>query len=133
VTSAALLNSAVDETAAALVAAARVTKTVVIELHWEIAGAESDVAATRATAEVVVGDAAVAVAAIDAAPPPLKVNDWLASALLQGALSRILAEVTVKHVPTAFVGSSANGPAPPANANSCEFVTAPPAGIRFAV
>jgi hypothetical protein len=131
-TSAALLDGGAVERIEELLAAALVTKTVVMETHWETAWATSEVDATRAAVDDVEDvERLVVVAATTAAPPPLKVNDWLASAALQGASSRILAEVTVKHVPLAFVGSSANGPAPPENVNSWEFVTAPPANVRF--
>jgi hypothetical protein len=135
-TSTALLDGGAEERIKELLAAALVTKTVVMEIHWEAAWetacATSEVDATRAAVDEVEDvERAVIVAETAAAPPPLKVNDWLASAALQGASSRILAEVTVKHVPTAFVGSSANGPAPPENVNSWEFVTVPPTKVRL--
>ena len=96
-------TSFVEGAAAAAVDAARVTKTVVTELHCAAAGAE--VAATKATAEEIdETPRAVVVAATDAAPPPPKVKAWLASPALQLASSRMLAEVTVKHVPAAFSG-----------------------------
>jgi hypothetical protein len=89
---------------AAPVDAARVTKTVVTELHCATAGA-AEVAATKATTEEIdVAPGAVVVAATDAAPPPPNVKAWLASPGLQLASSRMLAEETVKHVPTAFSG-----------------------------
>lgn len=39
--------------------------------------------------------------------------------------------MTARHVPAAFLGSNANGPAPPANPKSWEFVTAPPEIVRL--
>ncbi len=44
----------------------------------------------------------------------------------------MLAEVTVKQVPAAFLGARTNGPAPPVKLNNWEFVTSPPETIRFA-
>jgi hypothetical protein len=58
------------------------------------------------------------------APPP-KVKDWLGSAVLHLAMSMTL-PLTTRQEPAAFPGWRARGPAEPVNANSWEFVTAPP-------
>ena len=89
---------------AAAVDAARVTKTVVTELHCATAGAVEVCATTSIAEEMDETPGEVVVAATDAAPPPPNLKAWLASPELQVAWSRRLAEVTVKHVPAAFSG-----------------------------
>ena len=100
------------------------TATFVSVLAATVAAADSVVVVSAAAVVVVT----LALLPLFPAPPaaaPPKVNAWLASAVLQLAMSMAL-PLTVKQEPAWFSGWKASGPAPPLKLKSCELVTWPP-------
>jgi len=96
------LKSGMPDGSAVSVAEAAITVEIVV-----------GVAEAVATVELVVGVTGLGTGELESAP--VKEKAWFGSAVLQGASSITFAEVTVKHVPTAFDGDRANGPEPPLN------------------
>lgn len=66
---------------------------------------------------VALGAAVEAEAGAGAGAAEPKVKAWFVSAALHAVWSTTL-PLTVKHIPAAFLGARANGPAPPAKANN---------------
>jgi len=113
-----VVKTVTDGTSAAAEVTTAVTSVVEVNGVTEVANVVG--VATGATAE----DAVSALLAVE------KVKLWFGSAGLQGASSITFAAVTVKHVPTAFSGVRARGPAVPLKGKSWEFVTDPPPSAR---